>query len=76
MMMELGTYQVKIIRYPADKRMAVEIYTKYDEFPPQQYCRVMNDVMRYLGAEGYFEETLPSKFAIYNKFGQLVELGR
>lgn len=74
--MELGAYQVKLIKYPADKRLLVEVYTKHDELPPQQYCRIMNDVMHYLGAEGYFNETLPSKFAIYNKFGQMVQLGR
>jgi hypothetical protein len=76
MIMELGAYQVKLTKYPADKRMLVEVYTKHDELPAQQYCQIMHDVMHYLGAEGFFNESLPSKFGIYNKFGQLVQLDR
>lgn len=74
--MELGTYKVKLTKYPADKRLLVEVYTKFDEINDQHYCRIMNDVMHYLGAEGYFNEALPSNFGIYDKFGQLARLGR
>ena len=62
MMMELGAYKVKLTKYPADKRLLVEVYTNIDDISDQQYCRTMNDIMHYLGAKGYlmkpFRQTL------------------
>jgi hypothetical protein len=69
--MELGDYKVKL--NTLTKGLTVEVYTIHEEIPASQYCKIMKDVMHYLGSEGFFHEALPKQFGIYNKFGQLVD---
>lgn len=71
--MELGEYRASIIKGD-DGDFTLEIYTKYDTVTKKQYCGVMKEAVLYLGREGYFDEKLPTRIEIFDKFGQIVRI--
>ena len=52
----------------------LEIRTIVETMTAEEYCTIMKSVIHYLGKEGYFDNELPSSFAIYNKYGQLLRI--
>lgn len=71
--MNLRSYQVSLTPN-AFGQLMLEIYTKIDEVSKEQYCRIMLEVLNYLGREGFFDNIMPSMLAIYTRNGQIVRI--
>lgn len=68
--MDLGNHKVNLGKN-VKGQLELEIYTNNDVETAVQYSNIVVEVVKYLGKEGYFDELLPSVFAIYDKHGQM-----
>ena len=68
MKMTVRGYEVEITNY--NGRFMVEIHTGYESVDSEKYKEILNQVLRYLIDEGYFDYcVMPSKAKVYTKDG-------
>ena len=73
MKMNLRSYQLTLTPDIFGQSI-IEIYTQLDSVSKCQYIQIMNEVLNYLGCEGFFDKIAPSMLAIYTKNGQVVKI--
>lgn len=55
-------------------QLTLEIHTQLEDFNKERYCKVVSEVIYYLGCEGFLDNQAPTNIEVFNKNGQVVPL--
>ena len=69
-----GNYQIVFSR-AADGVITMEVHTKLETDDLMQYGKTMENILHNMKIEGFFDNWIPQKITIYNKFDKIMPVG-